>query len=575
MSTVFGFLKPFKLPIFIALFLMLLELFVELIHPLLLAKIIDDGIIQEDFSVIVRWGGLMVGLSFLAFIAGVVNSFYAAHVSQSTGFLIRSSMYQKIQMFAFSQLQCFETSSLITRLTNDVTQIQNTIFMSLRIMLRAPLLIVGGAIMALFINVKIALILVIAIPLIVLFLIWMMKKGGTLFSQVQAKLDKVNHVMRENLTAMRLVKMFVRSKHENKRFKKGNEQLMNHTVSALRLMELTMPVLLFLMNVGVMAILWFGSFEVNSGGAQVGEIVAIVNYATRITSALTVFSMIIIVFSRARASAERISEVLEHGKEQKDEQLEKELEKLEGSLTFDHVSFQYPNTQGDVLKEVSFHVEKGKTLAILGATGSGKSTLVQLIPKLYEVNKGNIFIDSFNIDDLSSFQLRDQIGYVPQEVFLFSGTIKENIQWGKPEASIEDVIEAAKHAQIHDLIEQLPDQYETKIGQKGVNLSGGQKQRLSIARALLRKPKLLLLDDCTSALDVKTEGRFLEALEDYSCTTLLITQKISSAIKADQIILLEDGQIIAEGTHEQLAKKSTLYQAILQSQEREEERVDV
>ncbi|WP_332691656.1 ABC transporter ATP-binding protein [Halalkalibacter lacteus] len=578
MSNVFSFLRPYKFPVFIALTLMLIELTVELIHPLLLAKIIDDGIMQEDLAAITRWGALMIGMSLLAFVSGVINSFYAAHVSQSTGFDLRSNLYKRIQTFSFTQLQRFQTSSLITRLTNDVTQIQNTIFMSLRIMLRAPLLIIGGTIMALFVNAKIALILVFMIPLIVLFLIWMMKKGGSLFSLVQAKLDGVNHVMRENLTAMRLVKVFVRHNYEGKRFKKSNEALMEKTVSALRLMEVAMPILLLLMNVGIMAILWFGSFEVNSGGAKVGEIVAIVNYATRITSALTVFSMIIIVFSRAKASAERIADVLDDDKSEMNivkERQDPSLKIVGGEIKFDHVSFHYPDMKMNVLNDLSFTANQGETLAILGATGSGKSTLFQLIPKLYEVSEGQIVLDGNNIKTFEPEHLRRQIGYVPQEFFLISGTVKENIQWGHDEATLDEVIEAAKHAQIHDVIESLPNQYETKLGQKGVNLSGGQKQRLSIARALIRKPKVLLLDDSTSALDVKTEAEFLKALKNYTCTTLIVTQKLSTAMNADKIILLDDGQKVAEGNHEQLLQQSHLYQQIHQSQMREEVFQDV
>jgi ATP-binding cassette subfamily B protein len=374
------------------------------------------------------------------------------------------------------------------------------------------------------------------------------------------------------------VKVFVRHKYEGERFKKSNEALMEKTMSALRLMEVAMPVLLFLMNIGIMAILWFGSFEVQTGGAGVGEIVAIVNYATRITSALTVFSMIIIVFSRAKASSERIANVLEV--EQSEIDIAKEDYELDvsiggGAVAFEHVSFQYPNMKTNVINDLSFTVNQGETLAILGATGSGKSTLFQLIPKLYEINEGDIFLDDHHIHTFKVDDLRKQIGYVPQEVFLFSGTIKENIQWGNEHATLQEIMEAAKHAQIHDVIQTFPDQYETKIGQKGVNLSGGQKQRLSIARALIRKPKLLLLDDSTSALDVKTEARFLQALKNYTCTTLIITQKLSTAMQADKIILLNEGQKVAEGTHHQLLQRSDLYQQIHQSQIREEELQDV
>ncbi|MFC0557436.1 ABC transporter ATP-binding protein [Halalkalibacter alkalisediminis] len=571
----FSFLKPYRFPIVIALILMFVELVVELMHPFFLAKIIDEGIMKEDINVIIYWGSIMVAMSLLAFISGIINSFYAAHVSQSTGFDIRSGLYKKIQMFSYEQLQCFQTSSLITRVTNDVTQIQNTIFMSLRIMLRAPLLIIGGTVMALLVNVRLALILVITIPLLIFFLIWMMRKGATLFSKVQEKLDGVNHVMRENLVAMRLVKVFVRHDFEKKRFNQSNEQLMEKTVSALRLMEVAMPVLLLLMNLAIMAILWFGSFSVNTGGTQIGEVVAIINYATRITSALTVFSMIIIVFSRARASAERISDVLESDSEEEVEQKPTTTLITDGSVSFHHVSFHYPTMNTYAVKDLTFHIQAGETLAILGATGSGKSTLFQLIPKLYEASEGQVYIDGKSLKDFSTFELRSNIGYVPQEVFLFSGTIKENIQWGNEHATMDEVVEAAKHAQIHDVIKSLPNQYDTKIGQKGVNLSGGQKQRLSIARALVRKPKILLLDDSTSALDVKTESLFIKALGEYQCTTLVITQKLSTAKHADKIILMDDGRIVGEGNHETLLQESSLFQAINQSQLRREVLQDV
>nr|WP_066157858.1 ABC transporter ATP-binding protein [Halalkalibacter krulwichiae] len=571
MMKLFSFLKPYKFPIVVAIILMLMELVVELIHPLLLAKIIDEGIMQENVEVIMFWGGVMIAMSLLAFITGIVNSFYAAHVSQSTGYDIRSSLYKKVQLFTYAQLQRFPTATLITRLTNDVTQIQNTIFMSLRIMLKAPLIIIGGMVMALFVNVRLALILVVTIPILIFFLIWMMKKGGKLFKQVQKKLDAVNHVMRENLVAMRLVRVFVRDKFEKKRFKDSNEQLMSRTIKALRLMEIAMPVLLLLMNLAIMAILWFGSFSVNAGGAQVGEVVAIINYATRITSALTVFSMIIIVFSRARASAERISEVLDHPSHQDEADSVASQCITEGSLKFENVSFQYQNTYRQTINNVSFSVRGGEMLAILGATGSGKSTLFHLIPRLYEVGEGRILIDGRPITEFSERELRTSIGFVPQDVFLFSGTIKENLLWGKPNSSFNELKEACRDAQIDEVIERLPDQYETKIGQKGVNLSGGQKQRLSIARALIRKPKLLLLDDSTSALDVKTEAKFLHALKQYECTTLIITQKISTALQADKILVLEEGKIVAEGNHETLLKQSELYRRMYESQARKEE----
>lgn len=576
MVKALSFLKPYRVQVVIALILMLTELFVELLHPLLMAKIIDDGIIKEDLGVVITWGSIMVGMSLLAFLAGITNSFYAAHVSQSYGFDIRRSLFEKTQSFSFANFNAFPTSSLITRMTNDVTQLQNTIFMGLRIMLRAPLLIIGGVIMALVVNVKLALFLVITVPVLFFFLLWVMNKGGALFSHVQGRLDKVNGVMRENLVGMRLIKAFMRRTHEVKRFTKANEELREKTVSALRLMETTMPLLLLLMNASVIAILWFGSFDVNNGGAQVGEVVAIVHYAMRITSALSVFSWIVMAFSRARASADRIVEVLDTEIDLTDaEEVNKEAKVSAGKIEFQHVSFNYPGTTETVLEDLTFTINPGETVAILGATGSGKSSLFQLIPRLYDVTAGRVLLDGQDVASMKMESVRKQIGYVPQEALLFTGSVRENIEWGKDNPTIDEVIQAAKDARIHQTIDKLPKKYETVVGQKGVNLSGGQKQRLSIARALIRRPRILLLDDSTSALDLKTEANLLKAIKDYTCTTLIITQKISTALDADKILLLEDGRLLAEGSHEELLKKSSLYKKIYVSQYGEEVRSHV
>lgn len=572
MSKVLSYLKAYRFFMVIAIALMLLELVVELVQPLLLAKIIDDGIMQEDLTVVWKWGAIMLGFSFLAFVAGIVNSFFAAHVSQGFGYDLRLGLYKKIQSFAFANFNLFPTASLITRMTNDVTQIQNTIFMSLRIMLRAPMLVLGGVVMAFIVNAKIASILVIAVPFLVIFLLWLLKKGRGYFSQVQQKLDNVNKIMRENLSGIRLIKAFIRRKHEEERFTSANEELKAKTTKALRMMELTMPILLFVMNLGILAVLWFGGLEVNTGNASEGEVVAIINYATRITSSFSIFSMIIMVFSRARASTERISEVLEAKVDLMDDKevAATEAEQLNGKIAFQAVSFSYPNTTRSILSDINFEVQPGEMVAILGETGAGKTSLFQLIPRLYEASAGNVLVDDIDVRDRNQTMLRKQIGYVPQESLLFTGTVRDNIAYGKENATIEEIMEAAKHAQIHEKILQLPMQYDTKIGQKGVNLSGGQKQRLSIARALLIQPKILLLDDSTSALDLQTEQKLLDVIKKYTCTTFIITQKISTAQKADTIFILEDGKLIGTGTHEELLSYHSHYQKIYRSQFGEE-----
>ncbi len=571
MKTVFSFLKPYRWAAYVALFLMLVELAVELWQPLLMAKIIDDGILQEDMTVVITWGSVMIGISLLAFAAGITNSFFAAHVSQSYSFDTRQSMFKKVQAFSFANFNSIPTSSLITRMTNDVTQVQNTVFMSLRIMLRAPLLVVGGLIMALLVNVTLALVLAIAVPLLLLFLVGVLKKGGGLFRLVQEKLDNVNRVMRENLAGIKLIKAFVRRKQEYKRFHHSSEQLMDKTIMALRTIEFTMPVLLLVMNVSILVILWYGNIQVTSGSIQVGEVVAIVNYATRITGAFTMFSMIIMIFSRAKASAKRIEDVLQTEVDLVDSSNAIDPSgAVEGNIEFSNVSFTYPNTDAKVLQKISFKAISGSTIAILGATGAGKTSLVQLIPRLYDVDSGSVLIDGHDVRMMKADMLRKEIGYVPQESMLFTGTIRENLLWGKEHATNEDIIRAAQDAQIHETIMKFPMQYETKIGQKGVNLSGGQKQRLSIARALLRKPKILLLDDSTSALDLKTEARLLDALGQYRCTTFIITQKIMTAKEADLILLLDDGILLEQGSHHELLAISSLYRKIVASQFGEE-----
>lgn len=553
--------------VIVALLFMLIELSVELVQPLLIAVIIDDGILAGDQQAIILWGSIMLGISLLAFTAGIINTFIASHIVQSYGFDIRQALFRKVQAFTMATFLKFPTASLITRLTTDVTITQNLIFMGLRIMLRAPLLVVGSIIMSFIVNPYLAMFLVIGAPFLVLFLYTMSRNGLKLFGEVQKRVDEVTRKIQENLQAVRLIKAYLRGNFESSRFATVAANLKMDNVKAFRIMELILPVLLFIMNASLLAVLWFGAKEIRTGNVELGELVAIINYAMRMTGAFSMFAFIIIFFSRAKASSERMEEVLlvEEGIEIINIDSEEATPRI-GEIEFQHVSFHYPTTDIPVLRDVSFKVKPGSKLAIMGATGSGKSTLLNLIPRFFDATEGTILIDGIDVKEWPLKELRKIIGLVPQQSILFTGSIEENLGWGDQAATEELLREAANQAQIHDSIEQFPDQYNTRVGQKGVNLSGGQKQRLSIARALVRKPEILLLDDSTSALDVSTENALWEALEEENATMLVITQKIRTAKGADYILLLEEGQVSAYGMHDELLKDSSLYKAIAESQ---------
>lgn len=567
MRIVWSFLKPYKLPIWIAVLLTLVELATELLLPFFLGKMINAGVVNKDIDNIIFWGSIMIGLAFIAFIAGIINTFYASYTGVRFAYDMREKLFAKVQRFSFKNLNDYPASGLVTRFTNDVRQIQSTIFMALRIMFKAPLIAIGGVIMALVVNVRIAFIFLIAVPILVLFLFWVLKKSSKMFKIVQAKVDQVNKVMQENLSGMRLIKAFLRSDHEEKRFMKANKDLASTTRSTFRFVEASMPILLFAMNLSFIFIIWAGHTEIMKGDTSVGDVVSIINYTLRITMAITMLTFITTVFSRGKASAERISDVFDVEVDLEDDaNVNKELKVTDGKILFKDVSFTYPNQISPVLNLLNFSVIPGEKLAIIGETGSGKTSLFQLIPRLYDVTAGIIEIDDRRITDYSLESLRSSIGYVPQEDLLFSGTIRDNIILGKADATIDEVIAAATAAQIHETINLLPNQYETKVGQKGVNLSGGQKQRISIARALIRKPKILMLDDSTSALDLTTESKLLDAISKDACTLLIISQKIATTMRADRILVIADGKIQATGTHEQLLKHSELYLEIAKSQ---------
>ncbi|CAH1194574.1 putative ABC transporter ATP-binding protein [Paenibacillus auburnensis] len=572
MNLIFLYLKKYRVAAIAALVMMGIELAVELSQPLLIAKIIDNGIREKDMAVVWLWGGVLTLSAVIAFAAGILSSFFASHASQGFAYDLRDKLYEKVQSFTYEVFSRFQTSSLITRLTGDVTQLQDTVFMALRFMTRVPLVVLGSVIMALVVHVKLGLLLAVTLPLLIVVLTWVMRRSSALFKIVQSRVDGVNGVIQENLTGIRLIRVFVRMGHEIGRFASYSGDLMKSTVAALRLTETMGPLIMLIVNAGIVAVLWFGRIEISAGQATLGETVAVINYALRTIGAMSALSWIMATFSRAVASEQRISEVMSSSEgrgETGSANVQVSGASIEGRVEFTDVCFSYPGSDIAVLEQISFAVQPGERVAIMGATGSGKSSLVSLIPRLYEPDSGIIRIDGENSSEMEVNRLRRSIGYVPQEIMLFSGSVRENIAWGNEHATIEEIERAAAAAQIHETITGLPQGYETMLGQRGVNLSGGQKQRLTIARALVRKPAILILDDSTSALDAVTEGLLLKELKKMSCTTFLITQKISSTVSADLILLLDEGRLIAGGTHGELMKDSALYRKINESQNEE------
>jgi ATP-binding cassette subfamily B protein len=567
MILIYKYLKKYWGYAVLAPVLMLIEVVCDLLQPNLLAKIVDQGIASGNISLIIQTGLTMIGVAIIGMIGGFGCTIAASIASQNAGTDIRYELFTKVQSFSFSTFDRFSSSSLLTRLTNDVVQVQNLIMMLLRIFVRAPLLCLGGIVMAVSLNAKLSLILVVIIPVVGITLYIIMKKGLPLFTKVQVKLDRVNQVVQENLSAMRVVKAFVREKKEKKRFHTANKDLRDMNVKAFKLMVITMPIMMLCVNLSVVAILWFGGIQVNAGSMQVGQIMAYINYMTQILIALMMITFLLLYYSRAQASANRINEVLETKIDiiNISNPILAPIEK--GSVQFDSVSFHYQQSP-PILKDISFSVQEGETVGVIGGTGSGKTTLLQLIPRLYEVSGGSISIQNQNIKNYDLTTLRQSIGFVLQNTVLFSGTILENLKWGNQAASIQEVEEVCRIAQAHDFIQQFPQGYNTMLGQKGVNLSGGQKQRIAIARALLKKPVILLLDDSTSAVDTATEAKIQKNLKSYlrSTTTFIVAQRVNSIMNADKIIVLEEGRIASMGNHPSLMKESMLYQEIYRSQ---------
>lgn len=535
------------------------------VQPYFISKIIDVGIANGDINYIIRTGIIMMVLAIVAIAGGFLAMFFSSKAAYGFGRNIRKDMISKIQEFSFSNINKFSTSSLITRMTNDVEILVNLVQMMLRMFIRAPFMLVAGVVMMLVLSPRLSLIFLVLIPILGILMYFIMKKAFPLFRVVQEKIDRVNTVIRENLVGARVVKSFVREDFERERFEKVNSDLMQTFIKSYRLILILMPGVMLIMNLAVAAVLAIGG----TGAVEVGAISSSITYMTMTLMSLIMVSMVFMNFSRAKAATDRISEVLDEEPDIKDCK-NPSLAKIEkGKIEYHVKSFAFKDSEGEpILENINLMIEPGSTVAIIGSTGTGKSTLVNLIPRFYDVTDGYVKVDDIDVRDYDINTLRDGIGMVLQENRLFEGTISSNIRWGKEEATLEEIKEACRIAQIDEFIEGLPDKYESHVEQRGANFSGGQKQRLTIARALIKKPKILILDDSVSALDSTTELNLRKALkENFKDTTvILIVQKISSCMDADKVIVVDDGTVVGFGTHKELIENNKVYQEISNSQ---------
>jgi ATP-binding cassette subfamily B multidrug efflux pump len=563
------YLKPYWQWALLAPLLMLLEVAMDLMQPRMIQRIVDQGIAQSNFPLVLQTGLIMIGLAFMGAIGGVGCTIFSVMASQGFGTDLRGSLFRKVQTLSFGNLDELETGQLITRLTNDVTQVQEVVSMMLRIMVRAPLMLVGSLVMAIITSPRLALMLLVLMPLVGLILLWVIRRAYPMFGEVQRKLDGLNTVMQEYLSGVRVVKAFVRADREKKRFGAANENLMDMTIRAARAVAITSPAMMMAVNLGVAGVIWFGGIQVTAGEMHTGQLIAFVNYLSRTLMSLLFVSMLMMRLARAQASAIRIQEVMDKTPKIKNQPNITSDYTPHGRLAFEGVSFSYNDAESDpVLKNISFVAEPGKTVAILGATGSGKSSLIHLIPRFYDVTAGRVTIDEVDVRNMDERVLRQRIGIALQESILFSGTIRDNIRFGQQDASEEEVIAAAKAAQADEFIRGFTQGYETLVGQRGINLSGGQKQRIAIARALLKKPSFLILDDSTSSVDIETESKIETALKEIlqDSARIVIAQRISTVLNADQILVLEDGKLAAKGAHRELLQTSPIYLEIYESQ---------
>ena len=568
MSKLYHYIRPYLKWVIIAPLFMVVEVMCDLMQPTLMSDIIDKGVAAGDMSVILRTGALMVLCALVGILGGIGNMFFSVKASYGFARDLRSALYRKIQSFSFANIDEFSTGSLVTRTTNDVTQVQNAFTQVLGMLVRSPLLCIGGVYHVLRINAELALVVLAAIPVLVVGFVVMFRLTNPLFRIVQERIDKINIVLQEDLAGVRVIKAFGRGAHEKQRFNNANDQLTAISTKASRNMAIAFPMINILMNTTMLLMYWFGGRKVFAGEMQAGEIMAFTNYITQILMSLTMSSFSLIFLSRAAVSIGRINEVLNTHPDIASGGNDRAAVR-DGRVEFRNVTFAYPGQGGDpVLKDISFTAESGETVAILGATGSGKTTLVSLIPRLYDPSAGEVLVDGVNVREYSLQKLRGRIGVALQKSLLFTGTIADNLRWGNPDAESAVVEEAAQIALAQDFIDAAPDGYTALLGQGGVNLSGGQKQRLCIARALVKHPAILILDDSTSAVDLATEAQIQKRLKEVmgNMTVFIIAQRVSSVMDADKILVMDNGRIADIGTHEELKQRCDIYREIVVSQ---------
>ena len=561
--------KPYRKEIVLAVILLGLVVVADLSIPRLIQVIIDEGVANRDMDKIISTSLLMIGASILSALFMVGNTIFSVRAARSTEADIREALFKKIQTFSFGNLDDFTTGQLLTRLSSDLNQVQMFLTMLLRMFTRAPLMFIGSISIMVLTNFELSKIMFVLIPATTILVYLFISKVQPYFAMVQEKLEYLNQVMQENLVGIRVVKAFVRRDYENERFEDANNQLYETQLSFTQLLSIFFPIIMVLMNMGSVAIIYFGGLQVFVGTTSVGTIMAFVNYVFSTMFPVMMLAMMAGQISSASASAERIMQVLDSEPDVQDKPNAIKVSEIKGKVVFNDVEFSYADDGGDpVLRDISFTAEPGETVAILGSTGSGKSSLINLIPRFYDVTKGQITLDGNDVRDIDMESLRSYIGISLQDVALFSGSIRENIRYGRPDAPQEDVEKAAKAAQAHEFIMGFPNGYDTLVGERGTNLSGGQKQRLAIARALLIKPKILILDDSTSAVDIETEIKIEEALEKQlaGATRFVIAQRISTVLNANKILVLDEGKIVAEGKHSELMDTSPIYKEIYDSQ---------